>query len=217
MPIAPATKTVQDVITHVQRQFGDESGSQITQADIIRWVNLGQLEITRQNPWNQTIATTPSVANQDTYNFSGNNIIAVIALWYAGVPLEQRSFNEVQELILSKTGVGAPITASTPVLWYDWDDSVVLYPPPTNSGDTIKLYCTIQPTTVSNPSDALVLPDIYFQSLINFVMAQAYELDDDWQGSSLTKKKFDADMAVMEEEYGSKRYYPVINVMQEDM
>lgn len=217
MPIAPATKTVQDVVTHVQRQFGDESGSQITQADIIRWINLGQLEITRQNPWNQTTATTSTVANQDTYNFAGTNIILILALFYNGVPLEQRSFNEVQELILSKTGVGAPITASTPVLWYDWDDSIVLYPPPTNSGDTIKLYCVTQPATVSLVTDPLTIPDIYFQSLINFVMAQAYELDDDWQGSTLTRKKYTDDMTQIEDEYGSKRYYPVITVMQEDM
>jgi hypothetical protein len=217
MPIAAATKLVSDVATSVKRQFGDESGAQITDTDIIRWVNLGQLELTRQQKWNKTTTTTPSVANQDTYNLPGVNIISIEALFYNGVPLELRQFNEVQELILSKTGIGQPIQGGTPVLWYDWDDAVILYPPPTASGDTIKLYCVIQPATVTALTDALSLPDIYFQSLLNFVMQQAYELDDDWQGVTQKRTQLKSDLGEIESDYGSDRYYPTVVVMQEDM
>ena len=43
------TLNIQDVANRVKRTFGDESGVQVTDDDIIRWVNDAQLEISRQN------------------------------------------------------------------------------------------------------------------------------------------------------------------------
>lgn len=41
----PSTYTVQDVLTEIKRTFGDEAGVQITDADIYRWIDRGQIEL----------------------------------------------------------------------------------------------------------------------------------------------------------------------------
>jgi hypothetical protein len=215
MPIAPATHLVSDIITAAKRQFGDESGAQITDTDIIRWVNQGQLEIARKNKWNKTTATTPSVSGQSQYSFTGVNIISIEAVFYNEVPIDQRQFSEVQELILSKTNP-AQTQSGVPILWYDWDDSVFLWPPPQASTDTIKLFCVLQPVLITTGSDTLSIPDVYYQSLLNYVMQQAYELDDDWNGSMVKQKQLTDDLNEIEQDYGSERFYATITVMQED-
>ena len=50
MPVERKTKTVQDVLLSVKRQFGDESGVQVTDSDIVRWVDDAQREISMNNP-----------------------------------------------------------------------------------------------------------------------------------------------------------------------
>ena len=40
---------VGDVLTRVRRTFGDEAGIQITQDDVIRWINDAQREAVMQN------------------------------------------------------------------------------------------------------------------------------------------------------------------------
>src|SRR4051794_4723859 len=40
---------VQDIITRVRRTFGDEAAVQVTDADIIRWINDGQVEVVKAN------------------------------------------------------------------------------------------------------------------------------------------------------------------------
>ena len=42
MTYLPTTKTALDVANYVKRQFGDESGTQMTDADIWRWIDSAQ-------------------------------------------------------------------------------------------------------------------------------------------------------------------------------
>ena len=49
MGYAAPTKTWGDVVANVRRSFGDESGVQLEEGDLLRWINQGQYEIARQN------------------------------------------------------------------------------------------------------------------------------------------------------------------------
>lgn len=222
MPIAPATHLVSDVLTAVKRQFGDESGAQLQDSDIIRWINEGQLEIARQQGWSQTTATTATVAGQASYSLPGVNIINIDTLMYTlqgttnPMIIDRREFKEIQELLLSKTAPADTAPIAQPMAWYVYAESVFLYPAPANTGDTITLYCTTQPAAVAVSTDAIATPDVYYKSLLNYVMAQAYELDDDWTGAQLKQRELKDGLTGLEEDYGGHRYYPVVVVLDED-
>jgi len=213
MPLGVATKTVQNVVDYVTRQFGDESGAQITQADIIRWINAAQLDLAYKTEYSQGVATTSSVVGQTQYQMPGTNILKIKAVLYDSVPLDFRSFTDVQENILSK--IQPPNTATgTPTLWYEWDDSIYLFPIP-ESVETIQLYYIATPATVSSTTDTLSIPDNYYQALLQWIMSQAYELDDDMQSAAYKSKQLGESLAGADPTY-SQKYYPTITILSED-
>src|SRR3546814_8754991 len=59
---------VSDVKTRVKRQFGDESAIQVTDSDILIWINDGQREVAMNNDGIlQETISLDMVGNQDTY------------------------------------------------------------------------------------------------------------------------------------------------------
>ncbi len=59
---------VSDVITRVRRTFGDEAAVQVTDDDIIRWINDAQIEVIKHNEGAlQKSDLLDLVANQSTY------------------------------------------------------------------------------------------------------------------------------------------------------
>jgi hypothetical protein len=214
MPILASTRNLQDVADAVKRQFGDESGAQITDTDIMRWANQGQLELARKTKYSKTTTTTASVANQTQYSLPGVNIISIESVMYDNVPLEQRSFSNVQELLL-KTEDPTGNSRTTPSLWYEYDDSIFLYPVPKIDGKSIVLFCTVQPPTLTSMFDTLSIPDTHYTTLIDYALQQAYELDDDWNGSRVKQAQVDTALADMDME-ASEKYYPTITIMAED-
>lgn len=216
MPILTSTKTAQNVADAVKRQFGDESGAQINDDDIIRWINEGQLDIASTTKYTKTTTSTPSVATQEQYSLPGVNIIGIDGVYYNGIPLQQRQKVEVEELILQTQDPANPtIQPSTPTLWYEYDDSIYLYPPPLDSGKTIKLFASVLPAAISNLTDFLSIPDTYYTILTDFVLARAYELDDDLQSANYKEKSMLSKLGELDD-LVSERTYPVITVLMED-
>lgn len=217
MGLASSTKTLQNVIDRVTRQFGDESGSQITVADITNWTNAALREIVKKNRFTKAQSTTPSVAGQNQYSFASLSILNIEHLHYEGKALDYKGFVEAQEYInkydpsLSNTG--------TPTIWYEWGTVLYVYPVPQVSGDDITVYYVQLPAEVTNTSDVLTVPDTYFEVVVQYVLQQAYEQDDDWQGSAIKAQQVDASLNVLAEDpnrYNRGRFM-TITVLEEDM
>lgn len=221
MPLIPSTKLVSDVLTAVKRLFGDESGAQLTDADIIRFINQGQLVLATENKYTRTTATTTSVANQAGYTFAGTNILSIEGLQYNTIPLKNQSFEQVQESYLKQFGFTSPPATAigTPAVWYEYDDTVYLWPPPSVTGDIITLFVATYPTVVASSVDTLSIPDTYYEALIQYVMTQAYELDDDMQSASLKIKQLDMSLSKLAstEKATQNQYYQVITIMADDL
>jgi len=217
MGLAGSTKTLQDVIDRVTRQFGDESGSQITVADITNWTNSALMEIVKKNRILKAQSTTPSVAGQQQYTFSSLSILNIEHLQYEGKALDHKGFIEAQEYVskydptMSQNG--------TPVVWWEWGTVLYLYPVPQVSGEDVTLYYIQTPAEVSNTSDVLTVPDTYFETVLQYVMSQAYEQDDDWQGSNFKAQQVDAGLNLLAEDPNSynRGHYMSITVLEEDM
>ena len=210
-----ATHTVDDVYKYVTRQFGDESGVQITQDDIFRWINAGQDEILRRQKPIKATATADLVGGQTTYTFP-DNILEVQALHVDGVKLNYRSFQEAEEYILNEKS--ADILAGEPRIWYEWGGNFILWPKPTKSlTGGITIYYIPAVSKVDALTDTLSIPDSFYNRLIEYVMSQAYELDENWEGASNKTNQFEKNMQDYDRR-DSVQYdtYPTITVLEED-
>jgi len=211
-----STKTAQRVIDYVKRQFGDESGVQITDADIFRWINAGQEEIFRRNEPAKATSTTDVVAGQHTYTFP-SGILKVQSLLVNGVPIERRSFQEAEEYLLSQDP--GRVETGDARIWYEWGGDFTIWPTPQGNytgGITIKYIKS--PDDVTSTSDVLSIPDIYFNRLIEFVMSQAYELDENWAAAENKAVQFSQNLDSQSNDTNTQHdTYPRITVLDEDM
>lgn len=199
--ITPITKTAGDVASYVKRQFGDESGTQMTDTDIYRWINSAQLEIIAQIQAVKAESTTDVVSGQDRYDLTALSIHQIESLWYDGKRLASKTFSEAERIIAD-----SGLTTGTPQFWYQWASVVTLWPTPESSiTDGLRIYYTKMPTSVDSPSDLLSLPDKHFESIVLWVMHKAFEMDEEFQQSAEVLERFGGRlMDQNEEEYFAK-------------
>lgn len=215
MPIAPMTKTANDVIAYVTRAFGDESGAQVTEADIIRWINSGQNEINKENRILKATATTPLVIGTRSYTFPTPQILEIEVLHVDGKPAQYMTFKEANEYVLSND---PEFTATgTPWMWYEWGGDILLYPTPDAVLD-LTLYYIKYPTAIAAGVDTLGIPDSYYEALLQFCLAQAYEQDDDWTGSAQKQQQLRDSLTKLAEDGSryNRQYYSTITFLDED-
>lgn len=215
MPIGPFTKTVQNVIDRVTRQFGDESGAQVTNADIISWINSGQQEINRQQRILKDIAVTPTIIGTSGYAFPTPKILQIETLQYKGKPLDQMSFNAFQEYI--QVSDPEATQTGTPLYWYEWGTNINLYPIP-DAVENLTLYYVKYPDDIANVSDTLTIPDNYYDALLQYCLQQAYEQDDDWTGSAQKQQQLKEQLSALSEDGNrfGRQYYPTITILDEE-
>lgn len=187
IPLA-ATITVAEIITTIRRQFGDDDAIQITDADIVRWINQGQREIASDNPLNKRVATSFSVGG--TYSFTApSDMYQPEFIRYDGLLLRSMSFEAVSSQYgpdLEQTGI--------PSIWYTWGSSIYLYPSPNATGKKIEVFYAAAPTAVSL-GGILSVPDRYANAIIEFCLARANELDEQPQAQALQEQKFSKSMS----------------------
>lgn len=193
MVIPISTISLGELQTFAKRQFGDESGVQITDVDIARWVNMGCVEICSKNKVLQATASISGTINQAAYDLSSIalDMISIEDVSYNGVSLEQTDNSGVKKLLgTSSSESGAP------QYWYTWANSIKLWPVPTAVA-TLSIDYIKVPPKVSGAGDLLPLPDIYYERIVNFVLAKAYELDEDPTNAANNRRLFEDKLTEM--------------------
>ena len=212
MSYGAKTRLVSEVITAVQRQFGDESGVQLENSDIIRWINDAQDIIVAKNKVLKAKSTTTAVAGQAAYTFPSDNIHQIESIHYNGYRVPNMSFPEAEEQIFRSDP--AALSVGEPILWYEWAGTFTFWPAP-NDTKNIDLYYTQRPAHVSLISDVLSVPDKYYQDVVRYCMQQAYEMDEDMANSQAKGQQFDASLNEKSEEERTAQNmtYDVITVI----
>ena len=194
MSYSNSTRTVMDVARSVKRTFGDESGVQIEDADILMWVNDAQDEIVNRNKILKGTSTVASVIGQQDYTFPTVPIHQIESLHYAGRAIPNLPFSKAEEQLLdSNTQSGEP------AFWYEWGGKFSLFPVPATVKN-IAIYYTMRPTKVTAQSDLLSVPDKYYQAVVAFVLQKAYAMDEDWNAQQAMAQQFDTSTNEMGEE-----------------
>lgn len=214
---------VDNVVTRVQRQFGDESGVQVTEADVIRWINDSQQEAVLQHtfllPTSSTIAT---VANQQSYNipstcldlknvkYTESGAISSYALQY----FNSKQMNEYLGNWEGTDYIGEPLffTQGTD------NKSIKLFPVPDHSLGTITFEFGRYPVDIVTAADAIDLPTYYHQYVVEFCLMKAFEMDEEWEAmdrkAAYVQSTLDANFA--RDEHFGKSAYPSIVPSSED-
>ena len=198
MTYAPPSKTWGDVAATVRRSFGDESGVQMEDGDLVRWINQGQYEICRQNKVLKAKGTTVAMPGQPSYSLDlGRPVLQVESVRLGDRRLVPTEFTTI-DANLEEYPASA---AGDPSLWYRWGEEITLWPTPKASAElTIFFTAAPEPETSLEPDRKLAIPDDYFLPLVDYCMSRAHEMDDNLQGQEVSSKLYADRLASMNTE-----------------
>lgn len=189
MPLRPNTMTYAELSIEVKRLFGDESGVQLEPGDILRWANQGQREIVGRNKVLQASATTATVATQDGYDFPDQDIYEIASLQLDGQLLPNMPYPEAERRIMAAD----PLKEETgrPQFWYVWANQFSLWPVPDAVYPLVLRYIRVPEKLTGDDAQVLELSDEYFPVLVDYILAKAYEMDEDWQAAQAKTTSFE--------------------------
>lgn len=211
---------MQEVVTRVKRQFGDEAGVQISDLDIIRWINDAQEEIGRTNQGlMETTGSADIVANQAEYDMPADFSV-LRSLRYKGFRLKAMTLAEFNEYLDGyAVATGGPYGPGTPEVFTVWENKITLFPTPNETITAgLSVFYIKHPASVANLADDLSLPIKYHNTIVTYCLQQAYELDEDFQKAQLKEGKFNKDLMQLNDnnKWVSQEYYPRITTLPED-
>ena len=190
MPAEIFSKTALDVITRVKTQFGDNSGAQLTDSTIIRWINDGQQEIVNNNAILKAAKTSNIVAGQAEYTFPEDKVQYIEAIYVNNRPVKNLSPQSFRDFILSDD----PDTVASskyPDVWYERAGVITFYPTPNESfTNGLKLEYVEMPAAVTATDSPLGVPDRYLNNLVNYCMMQALEYDENYSAAQYKLVQF---------------------------
>lgn len=214
---------VSDIQTRVKRTFGDESGVQVTDTDIIRWINDGQRQIVLQNEGLlETTATADAVSGQQEYALPADTLIFRSVKYKtvgynAYYHMKGFSFNEFNEYI--DGWEGEAYVNGIPEIYTLYAGNLILFPIPSDSfANALKIYYNRKPIEVETSVDTPDLPELYHESLVKYCLQQAYELDEDLEAAGAKSQELVGDIQLLRgrQDWKNQETYPTITVLMED-
>lgn len=200
---------VSEIATRVRKQFGDEAGIIITDADVIRWVNDAQQEIVSKVDVLQGSATAASIANVADYTFP-LTYNRVHSIKYKGSRLRELNLQQAEELVPNKDDA-TTYPVGTPQYYWIWGNVFTLYPMPgTSEAGVLRIFYIRNPVAVTATTDTPELHVKYHPRIVEYCMAQAAELDDNEQRYSNKINQFNQNVQAELGREKTTQYYPFI-------
>lgn len=177
---------VGEIALRVKRQFGDEAGAQITDADIMRWINDAQRDLAASNDLLQSTATAAITSGQDQY-FLPPDTLTLRSVRVAGRKLSPLTAEQAADWAPNVNGEAK----GKPTHFSMWSLKIDLYPTPnyTDPND-LQIYYTRNPIAVEKLTDIPELPLAYHNRIVDYCIAQAHELDDNMESYRMKMDQF---------------------------
>ncbi len=220
--------TGEQIGKRVKRQFGDESGVQVTDDDVMMWLNDALREAAIQN-------TGINLKRKFVASVEGINIISVPE--HAGiqsvlfqpteggeyVPLEYVAANQLNLLYPNwNSGYNYPHHATgTPAVYSsDATGKIIIFPAPqvTNGAGFSVLYNAFF-TDVEDLTTQMGISPRYYQYLVEYCLMKAYEMDENWEAADRKASFIQSTLNTLSSDDGNlhQSSYPVISTLPEDM
>lgn len=205
---------LQDIITRTQRSFGDDSGAQITVADITRWANDAQLDIVRKTECLESHRETNAIASDGSYTLPPD-LMFLKRVTFNGTRLQQTS---TQALDGQTSGLDLASSA-TPTQFYLWGNVLKLFPSPSVGGSgNLDIFYIKTPVTLVGVNDTPEIPIRMHEDIVRYCLARANELDEDTASAQRMMADYDARMAqsLFEQKSQAVDTYPSIRLTPGD-
>lgn len=204
----------------VKREFGDNVGAQITDADITGWVNAAQREIANLNDdLLQTTASADVLQGIATYDLP-DDLRLIKEIQYNSLIMRGMSVQGFSEYIDGNANP-ANYSQGNPVVYKVWNKQFTVFPTPSSSAALVAGF-TIRylrnPIDVVNDSDSIEFADGYSNHIVEYCLSRAYELDADWAAAQQKRSQFTQGVNSLKERdnYISRDKYPTISIRPED-
>lgn len=182
-----------DVITRVQREFGDEASIQIEPDDILRWASDAVLRIAYQAETNiVTQPTISSVIGQVSYDLD-TRFLKAISVTYDGAILKKTTQSELDTISPGRTK--APIPTGTPYLYWIKGKKLFLHHAPGEAGKNIVVEYFARPSPILDSDSDIDLPVEYHPEIVTYCLARARALDGDFREAQNLTAQFEAKVA----------------------
>lgn len=214
MALGQSTRRAIDIFNNVKTQFGDTSGVQVTDSDLMRWLNDGITDLATRLRYFKGKAMTTTIDGQRDYSLPPDvNAIQLESIHYAGRPLEGISFSQAEEIFQSDDHANGE---GSPKFWWEWAGAVSLWPVPT-SDTLLEIYYAGVPSAITDSSAFLPFPDRHYESISAFVLSKAYELDEQFDAAQQQYNKYLSRTGEqIDEEYSSQNLtYPFITFVED--
>lgn len=217
---------VDDIFTRVKRSFGDESAVQVTEADVLRWINDSQREAVMQHEGLlQTlsyIGTNDSVGEYtlptDLFTLSHVYYRQNVSSTESYFTLRFMSLTEMSEYIDGWDG--DQYSTGVPQIYTRVNEEMITVFPRPDHDDVngIKVIYSRYPVDVDSTASPLDLPVYYHAYIEAFCMMKAYEMDEDWESSDKKAAFIQStlDFNNNRESWFGHESYPAVTVLPED-
>lgn len=190
MPAEEFSYTGNDVAVRVRAAFGDTSGAQLGDANILLWINDGQREIVNSNPILRAVKITDVVANQAEYTFPSDKVLVIEAVYIDGYPVDNLSAQGAREYI-QKYDPTKVAVSERPEIWYERAGVITFFPKPSKAiANGLKLEYIKSPTALTSLGSPIAIPDRYFNELVNYVISQSLEMDENYEAANYKYRQF---------------------------
>ena len=175
----------------VRRLFGDENNIVIERQDIIDWTNAAQVDIAR------TTQCLPKDVTQaaNTFPVTLPDMISMYRVVY-GSPQTPKTFTTLEQIDAETLSYGAQ-PVGVPNQYYLRANKVYLYPfPATNDTTSVVITYNRMPMelTVAN-TDPLDVPVANHEDIVRFVLAKAYEKNENYEAVSMSIEAYQAGLS----------------------
>lgn len=216
--------TVQDVIDRVQRTFGDESAAQVTQADIIRWINDAQREAVMQNEGLlTTIGYVNTVAGTGEYSLPTDLFVLTHAYVKDSTSTSYYAIKWLPLVEFTEQADGwdsTSVTNAYPLVFTQQQkDKILLFPKPVASvAQGLKVIYSRYAVDVVDTSSTIDLPPYLHTFVVNFCLMQAYEMDEDWESAQQKAQQVqgDLDFNNSRQYWFGRETYPSVSTTYQD-
>ena len=152
--------TVTQVLTAAKNNLNAESDTLWSESELLISLYLVCLEMAREtNCIESTSTSITSTASTATYT-KPTRALDIFRVTYSGTKLQQIDLREMDAMFTNSSASG------TPVFYSFFNDTITLYPTPSASSDTIKVWSYNEPATISI-SSTIEIPSIYHDILVD--------------------------------------------------
>ena len=182
MPTELYTYTGTKLSNEVKRQFGDVGNVQISDVHILAWINNGQRAIAATNDFIEKIFTTNLLAGQAAYDL--NTLMPTRRVKsFSSVVADGRRLQYVpwQEWLTFDL---TSFDDDKPWIFTEYGGTITLAPGPNASlPSALTVYLEAWPADLAAIGDPLTIPDRLYNALSDYVLAQALQLDDNFEAA----------------------------------